>query len=193
MTRKICCLGDSITWGATTRTTHPYPLYLEMLLGAGYIVGNQAVSGYTMSQINTLYTSYVQGKGYNDVIILGGINDFRVGVLNATVYPIWKGIVDACLADGCRVIGFNCLQMKNYAGAWNTDNEAERQAFNAAVASYLTGRANCTFIDAASDFADSVDPYKIKAAYNVGDDLHPNQAGTQRLAALAQAAILATG
>lgn len=193
MTRKICCLGDSITWTATTRSIHPYPLYLEMLLGPGYAVGNQAISGYIMSQIDTLYTSYVQGKGYNDVIILGGINDLRVGTTNATIYPIWKGIVDDCLADGCRVIGFNTLQMNNYGAAWTQGKEDERTLYNAAISSYLTGRASCTFVDASSQFADSGTPTRIAAALQAGDDLHPNQAGTYLLAQLAQAAVLATG
>lgn len=193
MTRKICCLGDSITWTATTRSIHPYPHYLEQLLGPGYIVGNQAVSGYTITQIQSLYTNYVAGEDYDDVILLGGINDLRVGTTNATIYPTWKAIVDAVLAEGKRLIGFSTLQMKDYAAAWSQGKEDERTLFNAAIASYLTSRGSCTFIDAASDFADGVDPYKIKAAYNAGDDLHPNQAGTYRLAEMARDAVLATG
>lgn len=191
MTTKIAMLGDSVFWTATTRAPHPVGQYLEMYLGRGYVVGTQAVSGYTASQVNTLYTSYVQGKGYDIVIGLYGINDFRVGVGNATVYPIFKGIVDAVLAEGKRYIGFNCLQMKNYAGAWNQDNEDERQLFNAAMAAYLTGRAGCTFVDASTQFESAGDPYKLAASLQAGDDLHPNTAGTQLLATLAQAAVLA--
>lgn len=192
MTRKICLLGDSIFWTATTRSIHPVGHYLEMLLGPGYAVGNQAISGYTITQIQSLYTSYVAGKGYQDVVLLGGINDLRVGTANATIYPTWKAIVDAVLAEGCRFVGLNTLQMKNYAAAWTQGKEDQRALYNAAIQSYLTGRANCTFIDVSTPFADGADAYKMAAALQTGDDLHPNQAGTYLLAQMVRDTILAT-
>lgn len=192
MSRNICFLGDSIFWTATTRSIHPVPHYCEQLLGVGYTCANQAISGYTITQIQSLYTSYVAGKGYDDVVILGGINDLRVGTTNATIYPVWKAIVDAVLAEGARVVGLNTLQMNNYAAAWTQAKEDQRTLYNAAIASYLTGRARCTFINAAWEFADGIDPTKMKAALQTGDDLHPNQAGTLRLAELVRDAILAT-
>jgi acyl-CoA thioesterase I len=45
---KVACIGNSITSGATVGAAHAYPAYLQKLLGTGYTVHNDGVSGTTL-------------------------------------------------------------------------------------------------------------------------------------------------
>ena len=74
---RIACIGDSITEGTN------YPLYLQNMLGADYIVGNFGTSGSTV-QLET-YTPYLYGVAFtrskdffpNIAVIMLGTNDAR--------------------------------------------------------------------------------------------------------------------
>ena len=45
---KICCIGNSITAGTAVGAAYAYPAYLQKLLGTGYTIHNDGVSGTTL-------------------------------------------------------------------------------------------------------------------------------------------------
>lgn len=186
----VQCLGDSITYTDPTRADIPYPHKLEMMLGAGHCVGNYGVGGYTVSQIATLWTSSVVGKGGNRLVYMGGINDVVVSTAAATIMTSIDAVVDAALAASWKVVLFTVLPFKNYSG-WTAGKQTILDSLNALI--LAKSATDLIIVDAYSDFESSAGSDTMKAAYDVGDGLHPNQAGSNQLASLAYGGLALLG
>jgi len=197
---KIACLGDSITWTLEDRSTHPYPHRLEQLLGKGYAVGNVAESGYTISQINTIWQQRIRDSAidstntdYHLVVLMGGVNDIRVGTSAATAFATWQTLANNIISKGTlNFIGCTITPFKNYTGAWTSAKETELLSYNASITAWGVNN-NKRIIDINALLRDPGDSTQLLPAYNAGDDLHPNETGTYVIAQAVHDAIIALG
>lgn len=196
---RVLWLGNSITVADIARATHTTPHYAEMrlkaLTGKSYSVGHIAIAGWLLSQIKTLYDSYVKLSSADIVGCLCPINDFRnTSTLAATIWPDYQYMVDDWLARGPNKwwIGCTVLPYYNFSGTWTQARQDQMDAWNTTLTSYLTGRTRCIIRDTNLLMRNPSDAKALNPPYN-NDDLHPNNAGTQVLGYDWADAIIATG
>ncbi|RKN40428.1 SGNH/GDSL hydrolase family protein [Streptomyces hoynatensis] len=129
--------------------------------------------------------------GVESVIVLLGIND--IGQPGTDVAPAservdagqiiqgYRQLIARAHARGVRVIGGTLGPFEdNTLGFYSRENEAERQAVNAWV---RTGGAFDGVADFDAALRDPDRPGRLRAAYDSGDHLHPNDAGNEAMAA----------
>jgi lysophospholipase L1-like esterase len=196
----VVALGDSITDGfATTRDTdRPWPALLAKRLSANkatqhVAVVNQGISGNQvlrdgagLSALARLDRDVLSRPGVKWVILLEGINDINIrgrseGPDALTADELIRGyrqIIARCHAFGIRVAGATIMPEEGVPTA-SERGEGIRQAVNKWI------RAAGNF-DAVVDFdavvRDPEHPARIKAEFDPGDHIHPNDAGNQAMA-----------
>jgi lysophospholipase L1-like esterase len=182
---KVLALGDSITSGAQLGYPRTYPNKLNALLGTTYAVTNGGADGYTVAQVRTRYQALYKSGGYQHVAVLAGINDIgRDGATGAATWTAMEGLLDELRSDGAAV---KVSKLVGFAGAanptwWTAAKQTEADAFNASLEAYCTAHAaQVKCVDPGTLSTGS--PPAIKAQYDSGDGLHPNQAGVDELAA----------
>jgi lysophospholipase L1-like esterase len=187
--------GDSITDGArsTADENRMWPAILAERLGAGAatrkiavvnagISGNQVLRDASgVAALARLDRDVFDQPGVKWMIVLEGINDIgNLGRAGNTLtlsadQIIWayQQIIDRARSHGIRVAGATLTPYEG-AGYYSAQGEAIREAVNAWV------RAPGHF-DAVIDFdavvRDPANPKRIRAEYDPGDHLHPNDAG----------------
>lgn len=186
----VACLGDSITYTNSSRAAVPYPLQLELLCGPAYYVANAGIGGNRTDQIRTRWTATIRHRGFQWLILQGGINDIVQGYPSAeTAGEAAAGnllqIVDEALADGMQVVLMNLFPMGNYSG-WNLDRQEQMNLFNELLSEYvppLEQRERFQLLDVYGEFgASPPNAHKMRAEYDAGDGLHPGSVGTARAA-----------
>lgn len=178
---RIYTLGDSITAGSGIQA--PYPTVLLTLLDGTYLLSNYGVGGYTTAQILSTWTNTVRALGPSRVMLMGGVNSVRTGVSAASAWADLKTVVDEAVADGA-VVGLGTVTPFYGRAEWTAGYEVERQTLNASIRAYCNGGTiRCWDADAA--IRDPSDVRRILPTYDLGDHIHPNQAGANALAAAA--------
>lgn len=196
----VVALGDSITDGfSTTRDAErAWPALLARRLQADkatrhVAVVNQGISGNQvlrdgagLSALARFDRDVLSRPGVRWVILLEGINDInirgRVDGPNALTAEelIWgyKQIIERCHAHGVKVIGATLMPEEGVPTA-SERGEAIRQEVNKWI------RAQGNF-DAVVDFdavvRDPQRPVRIRAEFDPGDHIHPNDAANQAMA-----------
>jgi lysophospholipase L1-like esterase len=199
-TRTIVALGDSITDGvrATNDSDRRWPDLLAERLQAGKmggvgvanlgISGNRLLSDSGGGGINVLARfdrDVLTVPGVSHVILLEGVNDLGTAAREGSAMPSADDIIDSYRQmitrahdRGVKVILATILPYKG-AGYWSEAGEAVRQQVNAWI------RDN-DVADGAVDFeraiADPADPLRMAKLYDIGDALHPNDAGFRVMA-----------
>jgi len=195
----IVAYGDSITDGtrSTTETNHSWPALLAARLAANKEtanigVANMGISGNRVlrdisgaSALARFDRDALSQSGVKWVMLLEGINDIGHGatspeeaVTSADLIGAYKQIIDEAHTHGIQVIG---CTLTPYGGASYSreSGEAVREEVN-------TWIRNSGAFDAVVDFEaatrDAADPKKIRAEFDPGDHLHPNDAGYQAMA-----------
>lgn len=84
---KVACVGDSITYGATsTKTGRTYPAYIQEMLGLDYFVLNAGISGYSIVSTDQyaycLTEEYAHAKEFAPDVVL-----FALGTNDANPTP----------------------------------------------------------------------------------------------------------
>ena len=84
---KVACVGDSITYGATsTKTGRTYPAYIQEMLGPDYLVMNAGISGYSIVSTDEyaycLTEEYARAKEFAPDVVL-----FALGTNDANPTP----------------------------------------------------------------------------------------------------------
>lgn len=203
----IVAFGDSITdgYGSTLDADKRWPDQLaERLNGRGqgrYGVINAGISGNRLlhdapaamfgpNALARFDRDVLSTPGLSHVIILEGINDIgqaaSFGVPEQTVdagqvTAALLQLIDRAHSRGVKVIGATLLPFEGttFANYWSPAGEKERQAVNEWI------RHQAPF-DGVIDFDKAVqDPLKpswLKAEYDCGDHLHPNDAGYKAMA-----------
>lgn len=196
----VIALGDSITDGQATTTdmNRAWPALLakrfsETKSAQHVAVINQGISGnqvlrdgYGASTLARLDRDVLSRPGSKWVILLEGINDINLqgakdgpGALTAADL-IWgyRQIIDRCHMHGIKVIGATVMPEE---GVWIATERTEsiRQQLN----QWIRAKGN---FDAVVDFdavvRDPQQPARLRAEFNPGDNIHPNDAGNQAMA-----------
>jgi len=196
---SVVALGDSITDGyATTRDANrAWPTLLAQRLnakaGGRVAVVNQGISGNQVlrdgagaSALARLDRDVLSRQGVKWVILLEGIND--INIRGRTDGPnalssdelIWgyRQIIARCHAHAIKVLGATIMPEEGVPTA-SERGEGIRQAVNGWI------RAKGNF-DAVVDFdsvvRDPQRPVHVKAEFDPGDHIHPNDSGNQAMA-----------
>jgi lysophospholipase L1-like esterase len=203
--KVIVTFGDSITdgYGSTDDTNNRYPNFLSRRLAADASIGpvsvvNAGISGNRWKNDvigpkgEDRFERDVLGQpGITHVVILLGINDigfsgtgsFMAGqaVTAEQIQQAIQAAVNKAQAKGVKALVGTLTPFKGtiFPGYYSDEGEAKRQAVNSFI------RSNST-IDGVIDFdlavRDPADPASILPAYDVGDHLHPNNAGYAAMA-----------
>jgi acyl-CoA thioesterase I len=199
---KVACVGDSITVGVGTTAGNAYPAVLGRLLGTDYEVRNFGNSGKTMMKAAANMASYwdtatfTQSQAYapDVVLIMLGTNDSKTAN--------WRGGNNAYEADYRAMIArYAALASKPRlylmlpppaVAASFTISPAVIAGEIVPLVRRLAGEARVGLVDVHGSF--QPDPRKYFGAgdgADIGDGVHPNNAGAARIA-MAVARALAT-
>ncbi|WP_280365613.1 SGNH/GDSL hydrolase family protein [Nocardia wallacei] len=203
-TSGVVLFGDSITdgYGATpdARNTYPDELAEQLtahgtprpLLNLG-IGGNRVTVDSPRlgdSALSRFHRDVLAQPGVGTVVILEGINDIGLsggGDPVGAPFPVvsaeqlidgHRELIRQARAAGIRVIGTTLLP---FAGSdyYTADREAVRQAVNAWI---RTSGEYDAVVDLDAALADPADPARLDPRFDVGDHLHPNDAGYAAMA-----------
>ena len=189
----IVTLGDSITDGvrATNDSNRRWPdLLAERLQKAGrknVSIANAGISanrllseGAGQNALARFDADVLAVPGVTHVVLLEGVND--IGAAFAEKRPIpsaqdligaYRQMIARAHGRGVKIILATILPYKG-AGYWSEQGEAVRMAVNDWIRT--SGEADGV-VDLAKATADPSDPARMARPYDVGDALHPNDAG----------------
>ena len=206
----VVAFGDSITDGArsTSEKNSAWPALLGARLAAGKknkggtiavanmgIGGNRVLrDGSGVSALGRLDRDVLTQPGVKWMMLLEGINDIGREARDASeavtaeeLIAAYKQIVERAHAVGVKVVGCTLTPYEG-AGYYLEKGEATRSAVNEFI------RKSGVF-DAVADFdaatRDPQNPKKLRAEFDPGDHLHPNDAGYQAMANAVDLAIFA--
>jgi lysophospholipase L1-like esterase len=208
----VVALGDSITNGFETEVNanHRWPdLLANRLRDTGVlnlgVAGNRLLHDpnpppgsdaenyaafFGRSALGRFDRDVLAQSGARHVIVLLGVND--LGHPGTTAPPeetvtaqdliaAHRQLITRAHAAGLSIHGGTILPFKgDTLGFYSPANEAKRQAVNRWI---RTSGAYDTVIDFDAALRDPADPQRLRAAYDSGDHLHPNDAGMAALAA----------
>ncbi|MEU8221108.1 SGNH/GDSL hydrolase family protein [Kribbella sp. NPDC048915] len=197
--QTVAALGDSITSsvGSTIDTNRRWPdvlanRYAQLPEPRRLGVSNEGISGNRVlggiakagsagaSALARLDQDVLTKPGVRTVLALEGINDIYAGATADELIAGYRQLIARVHASG-RCIAGGTLTPVGGSFVYTPEKEATRQAVNAFI------RTSGEF-DAVVDFdaatRDPADPSRLAPAYDGGDGLHPNDAGS---AAMGQA------
>jgi lysophospholipase L1-like esterase len=202
----VVAFGDSITDGpsSTLDADNRYPDELaERLVAAGRPLGvlNTGIASNRVLSDSPCFGERATARFQRDVldrpqvhsvIVLEGINDIGASEANfgACFLPNpqitadelidgYRALIRAAHAHGIRAIGATLTPIKG--SFFDTERaEAVRDAVNHWI---RTGGEYDAVVDFDRALADPADPDRLRAAYDSGDGLHPNDAGMHAMAA----------
>ena len=195
----IVTLGDSITDGArsSNESNHSWPALLAARLAAKKdttmigvanmgIGGNRVLrDGSGASALARLDRDVISQAGVKWLMLLEGINDIgrEVAMPNEAVtadelIAAYKQIIERAHTHGIKVIGCT-LTPYGGAGYQRDTGEAVRSAVNDFI---RNGKAFDAVVDFEAATRDAQNPKKLRAEFDPGDHLHPNDAGYQAMA-----------
>jgi len=202
----IVALGDSITDGirSTEDSNHSWPALLAARLAArkdtaNIAVGNMGISGNKVlrdgagvSAVARFDRDVLSQSGVKWVMLLEGINDIGTGrptdpITVDDLTGAYRQMIDEAHTHGIQVIGctltpFLGAPYKREAG------EPIREGVNSWI---RTSGAFDAVVDFDAAVRDPNDPTKVRAEFDPGDHLHPNDAGYQAMADAVNLAIFA--
>ena len=197
-TPVIVAFGDSITDGSrsTPDTHNTWPAILATRLAADkatrhIAIVNQGIGGNRVltdganfagvSALARFDRDVLSQPGVKWVILLEGINDIGNGTTPNSPNPvtaeslIWglRQLIDRAHAHGIKVIG-GTLTPYEGAAYYREEGEKIRQAVNTWI---RTSGAYDGVVDFDAATRDPASPGKLRAEFDPGDHLHPNDAG----------------
>lgn len=181
---RIGAIGDSITEGGRYARTLQSSLRQQT---PGAVVEAHGVGGQSITAISRRFRRDIldHSPAYNTVIIQGGVNGIMDLNLNQTQATFTRMISDA-RARNMRVILVTITPWASYPDS----NDATQQR-TAEINTWLRSQAQTDGSVVVVDMAQlgEGNPPRLRAAYSIGDGLHPNEAGRDLMAQLiAQAA-----
>jgi lysophospholipase L1-like esterase len=195
----IVAFGDSITDGAqsSNESNHSWPALLAARLAAKKdtamigvanmgIGGNRVLrDGSGASALARLDRDVISQSGVKWLMLLEGINDIGREVATPAeattadeLIAAYKQIIERAHTHGIRVIGCT-LTPYGGAGYQRDTGEAVRSAVNEFI---RTSKAFDAVVDFEAATRDPQSPKKLRAEFDPGDHLHPNDAGYQAMA-----------
>lgn len=195
----IVTFGDSITDGArsTNETNHAWPSLLAARLASNKAtaevgVANMGIGGNRIlrdgagaSALSRFDRDVLTQPGVRWVMLLEGINDIGREQREASeatsaeeLIAAYKQLIQRAHDQGIRIIG---CTLTPYGGAgYSTEHgESVREAVNEFI---RTSKLFDGVVDFEAAVRDKADPKRIRAEFDPGDHLHPNDAGYQAMA-----------
>ncbi|MBV9763187.1 MAG: SGNH/GDSL hydrolase family protein [Acidobacteriaceae bacterium] len=179
--RRVVFMGDSITdgWGRSQGS--------QFFPGKPYI--NRGISGQTTPQMLIRFRPDVIALQPKAVVILAGTNDLAGNTGPETLDEIegnLESMAQLAKANGIRVVLASVMPVCDYIQP-QTQRRAPAKivALNAWIKDYCA-RHDCVYLDYFSAMVDGSGMFKRELTY---DGLHPNNAGYEVMAPLAQRAI----
>ncbi len=195
----VVTFGDSITDGArsTSETNHSWPALLAARLAAGKdtakigvanmgIGGNRVLrDGSGASALARFDRDVLSQPGVKWVTVMEGINDIgreatvpAEAVTADELIGAYKQLIAQAHEHGVQVIG---CTLTPYEGAnyYRENGEAIRAAVNSWI---RTSGAFDAVVDFEAATRDAANPKRLRAEFDPGDHLHPNDAGYQAMA-----------
>lgn len=169
----IVAMGDSLTQSGG------YQARLSALLGSGWFIRNEGISGNTVAAMLARFASVTARGDVNYVIVWGGINDIARDVSAATIQDDLQAMFTAAQAAGVKVVSVNITPFKTSAD-WSAPRQAVADAVNAWLASGATGIDHR--VDAFALFEDPAAADTLRASFDSGDGLHISAAAEIALA-----------
>ena len=196
----VVALGDSITDGfATTRDANmAWPTLLAKRLRENkstqrVAVVNQGISGNQVlrdgagiSALARLDRDVLTRPGVKWVILLEGINDINIRTRPNGTNPLtpeeliggYRQIIERCHAQGIKVMGATLTPAEGVP-TYSERGEAVRVAANR----WIRTKGNFdAVVDLEAILRDPQHPANLKAEFDSGDHIHPNDAGNQAMA-----------
>jgi lysophospholipase L1-like esterase len=191
----IIAFGDSITdgYGSTPGADRRWPDFLaERLAPAGAAVVDEGISG-NMVLTDSTMTSFGESAltrfdrdvlaqpGATHLVVLEGINDLGLhpDMTAEALIAGYRQLIARGHSKGLKVI-FGTLLPAKGARYFTDKGEAVRQAVNAWI---RTSHEPDGVVDFEAAVRDPNDPARMRADFQVGDWLHPNDAGYRAMAA----------
>jgi len=195
----IVTYGDSITDGARSSNegNHSWPALLAARLAAkketaDIGVGNMGIGGNRVlrdgagsSALARFDRDVLSQSGVKWVMLLEAINDIGhadtstgESVEAADLIAGYQQLIERAHTHGLKIIGCT-LTPYGGAGYQREHGEAVREAVNQWI---RTGGAFDAVVDFEKATRDADDPKKLRADFDPGDHLHPNDAGYQAMA-----------
>jgi lysophospholipase L1-like esterase len=204
----VVAVGDSITDGNKSQVgaNDRWPNFLARRLNAALgpeapavadagIGGNRVLHDsacFGVSALARFQRDVLAQPGVRDVIALEGINDIgfsqgadagcttpNTAVTAAQIEAGYRQLITMAHADGVKIFGATLTPFKG-TPHWSPAAEAKRDAVNNWI---RTSHAFDGVIDFAGAVQNPLDPLYYDPAYNSGDNLHPNDAGYEAMAA----------
>jgi lysophospholipase L1-like esterase len=195
----LVTLGDSITDGArsTSETNHSWPALLAARLAANKgtaqigvanmgIGGNRVLrDGSGASALARFDRDVLSQPGVKWVTLMEGINDIgreatvpAEAVTTDELIGAYKQLIAQAHEHGVQVIG---CTLTPYEGAnyYRENGEAIRAALNSWI---LSSGAFDAVVDFEAATRDAANAKRLRAEFDPGDHLHPNDAGYQAMA-----------
>jgi lysophospholipase L1-like esterase len=195
----VVAFGDSITDGArsTSETNHSWPALLAARLAAqkataNIAVGNMGIGGNRVlrdvtgaSALARFDRDVLSQPGVKWVMVLEGINDIGHGATTPAemvtadeLIAGHKQLIERAHTHGIQAIG--CTLTPFEGASYSRENgEAIREALNTWI---RTSGAYDAVVDFEAATRDPNNPKRIRADFDPGDHLHPNDAGYQAMA-----------
>jgi lysophospholipase L1-like esterase len=214
--RAIVTYGDSITDGAnsTPDADHRWPDILaervQKQYGDKVSVLNEAISGERVltDRMGTNALAHfdrdvVAQPHAATVVLMMGIND--IGWPGSPLAPLqpapsaddviagYKQLIERAHMAGLRIVAATLTPFEDtfkgapFEGYYNEDKEKKREAINA----FIRSGAFDGFIDFDKAAQDPANPKHIRADFDSGDHLHPNDAGYRAMAEMVDLKLLA--
>ena len=196
----LVTFGDSITDGArsTAETNHSWPALLAARLAANKgtvhigvanvgIGGNRVLrDGSGSSALARFDRDVLSQPGVKWVTLMEGINDIGHGSTAVPAEPVttdeligaYKQFIAQAHAHGIQVIGCTLTPYEG-AGYYRPDGERIRAALNSFI---RTSGAFDAVVDFEAATRDAANASRLRAEFDPGDHLHPNDAGYQAMA-----------
>jgi len=179
---RVVCMGDSITFGGVVTT--PYPTTLQTALGGSYTVVNAGLNGdQTSGMLNRWRTTY-RSTSPTWMPILGGVNDaIGTGSIDSISLNLLT-MYEEAQKQGCQIIPMTLTPWKSYA-SWTAPKGTVTDGVNSWIA-WWCGQYGIQYVDL-NGSALNDGSGNLAGAYDSGDHLHPNQAGTDLIETLVRA------
>ena len=183
---RVVFMGDSITEGWGMKATATEPGRGEFFPGKPYI--NRGISGQTTPQMLVRFRQDVIALKPKVVVLLAGTNDIAENTGKETLEEIGNNIAsmsDLARANGIRVVLCSVLPASEFHWHMGLEPAPKIKALNAWIKEYAA-KNGLVYVDYYASMAN--DEGGLKAELSP-DGVHPNKAGYDLMAPLAEAGI----
>ena len=183
---RVVFMGDSITEGWGMKATATSPARGEFFPGKPYI--NRGISGQTTPQMLVRFRQDVIQLKPKVVVLLAGTNDIAENTGKETLEEIGNNIAsmsEIARANGIRVVLCSILPASDFHWHKGLEPAPKIKALNAWMKDYAA-KKGFVYVDYYSPMVNSEGGLKAELS---PDGVHPNKAGYELMAPLAEAGI----